>query len=151
IALVAIIILFQVLTGGLLLTPLNITNLIMQNSYVLILSIGMMLVIVTGHIDLSVCSVVAFTGAMSAIMLTSWGLPTVVVFRTALLLGALIAAWQGLWVADVGVPAFIVTLAGMLIFRGDTLAVLGGESIAPLPQSLRVIASGFLPGQSDGL
>src|SRR5690625_3074431 len=172
IALVASIILFQVLTGGLLLTPLHITNLIMQNSYVLILAIGMMLVmcpvtitniivlilaigmmlvIVTGHIDLSVGSVVAFTGAMSAIMLTSWGLPTVVVVPTALLLGALIGAWQGLWVAYVGVPAFIVTLAGMLIFRGATLAVLGGESIAPLPQSLRVIASGFLPGQSDGL
>ena len=151
IALVAIIILFQVLTGGLLLTPLNITNLIMQNSYVLILAIGMMLVIVTGHIDLSVGSVVAFTGAVSAIMLTSWGLPTVVVVPAALLLGALIGAWQGLWVAYVGVPAFIVTLAGMLIFRGATLAVLGGESIAPLPQSLRVIASGFLPGQSDGL
>lgn len=151
IALVAVIILFQVLTGGLLLTPLNITNLIMQNSYILILAIGMMLVIITGHIDLSVGSVVAFTGAMSAIMLTSWGLPTPVVVPIALLLGAAIGAWQGFWVAYVGVPAFIVTLAGMLIFRGATLAALGGESIAPLPQSLRVIASGFLPGQSDGL
>src|SRR5699024_1692284 len=79
------------------------------NSYILILAIGMMLVIVTGHIDLSVGSVVAFTGAVSAIMLTSWGLPTVVVVPAALLLGALIGAWQGLWVAYVGVPAFIVT------------------------------------------
>lgn len=150
IALVAIIILFQVLTGGLLLTPLNVTNLIMQNSYILILAIGMMLVIITGHIDLSVGSLVAFTGAVAAIMLNSWGLPTVVVVPAALLLGALIGAWQGFWVAYVGVPAFIVTLAGMLVFRGATLAVLGGESIAPLPQSLRVIASGFLPGQSEG-
>lgn len=150
IALVAIIILFQILTGGLLLTPLNVTNLIMQNSYILILAIGMMLVIITGHIDLSVGSVVAFTGAMAAIMLNSWGLPTVVVVPAALLLGALIGAWQGFWIAYVGVPAFIVTLAGMLVFRGATLAVLGGESIAPLPQSLRVIASGFLPGRSDG-
>ena len=150
IALVAIIILFQVLTGGLLLTPLNVTNLIMQNSYILILAIGMMLVIITGHIDLSVGSLVAFTGAVAAIMLNSWGLPTVVVVPAALLLGALIGAWQGFWVAYVGVPAFIVTLAGMLVFRGATLAVLGGESIAPLPQSLRVIASGFLPGQGEG-
>ena len=150
IALVAIIILFQILTGGLLLTPLNVTNLIMQNSYILILAIGMMLVIITGHIDLSVGSVVAFTGAMAAIMLNSWGLPTVVVVPAALLLGALIGAWQGFWIAYVGVPAFIVTLAGMLVFRGATLAVLGGESIAPLPQSLRVIASGFLPGGSEG-
>ncbi|GAA0974113.1 sugar ABC transporter permease [Nocardiopsis tropica] len=145
VALVAIIVLFQILTGGLLLTPLNVTNLIMQNSYILILAIGMMLVIVTGHIDLSVGSVVAFTGAVSAIMLTSWGLPTVVVVPAALLLGALIGAWQGFWVAYVRVPAFIVTLAGMLVFRGATLAVLGGESIAPLPTSLRNMASGFLP------
>ncbi|WP_150241984.1 multiple monosaccharide ABC transporter permease [Nocardiopsis quinghaiensis] len=150
IALVAIIVLFQILTGGLLLTPLNVTNLIMQNSYILILAIGMMLVIVTGHIDLSVGSVVAFTGAVSAIMLTSWGLPTVAVVPVALLIGALIGAWQGFWVAYVRVPAFIVTLAGMLIFRGATLAVLGGESVAPLPQSLRDIASGFLPGQGGG-
>ncbi|WP_116245336.1 multiple monosaccharide ABC transporter permease [Nocardiopsis sp. FIRDI 009] len=149
IALVAIIVLFQILTGGLLLRPLNVTNLIMQNSYILILAIGMMLVIVTGHIDLSVGSVVAFTGAVSAIMLNSWGLPTPVVVPSALLLGALIGAWQGFWIAYVRVPAFIVTLAGMLVFRGATLAVLGGESIAPLPTSLRVLASGFLPG-SDG-
>src|SRR5699024_12292551 len=108
----------QALTGGLLITPLNITNRLMQNSYDLILAIGMMLVIVTGHIDLSVGSVVAFTGAMSASMLTSWGLPTVVVVPTALLLGALLGAWQGLWVASVGVPACIVTLAGLRIVRG---------------------------------
>ena len=149
IALIAIIVLFQILTGGLLLRPLNITNLIMQNSYVLILAIGMMMVIITGHIDLSVGSVVAFTGAVSAIMLTSWGLPTVLVVPAALLLGGLIGAWQGFWVAYVRVPAFIVTLAGMLIFRGATLAVLGGESVAPLPTSLRGIASGFLPGTGD--
>ncbi|MFY7069278.1 multiple monosaccharide ABC transporter permease [Nocardiopsis changdeensis] len=150
VALVAIVVLFQILTGGLLLTPLNITNLILQNSYILILAIGMMLVIVTGHIDLSVGSVVAFTGAVSAIMLTSWGLPTFAVVPLALLLGAAIGAWQGFWIAYVRVPAFIVTLAGMLVFRGATLAVLGGESIAHLPSSLRRIAGGFLPGQTDG-
>ncbi len=147
IALVAIIVLFQILTGGLLLTPLNVTNLIMQNSYILILAIGMMLVIITGHIDLSVGSVVAFTGAVSAIMLTSWGLPTLMVVPAVLLLGGLIGAWQGFWVAYVRVPAFIVTLAGMLVFRGATLAALGGESIARLPSSLRSLSSGFLPGQ----
>nr|WP_221443142.1 multiple monosaccharide ABC transporter permease [Nocardiopsis algeriensis] len=151
IALVAIVVLFQILTGGLLLTPLNVTNLIMQNSYILILAIGMMLVIITGHIDLSVGSVVAFTGAVSAVMLTSWGLPTLAVVPLALLLGALIGAWQGFWVAYVRVPSFIVTLAGMLVFRGATLAVLGGESIAPLPEALRSLSSGFLPGQGEGL
>ncbi|MFL1378976.1 multiple monosaccharide ABC transporter permease [Nocardiopsis protaetiae] len=150
VALVAIVVLFQILTGGLLLTPLNITNLILQNSYILILAIGMMLVIVTGHIDLSVGSVVAFTGAVAAIMLTSWGLPTAAVVPLALLLGAAIGAWQGFWIAYVRVPAFIVTLAGMLVFRGATLAVLGGESIAHLPSSLRLLAGGFLPGGGSG-
>ncbi|PSK91362.1 putative multiple sugar transport system permease protein [Murinocardiopsis flavida] len=145
IALAVIVVLFQILTGGLLLRPLNITNLIMQNSYVLILAIGMMLVIVTGHIDLSVGSVVAFVGAVSAIMLTGWGLPMPVVVPLALVLGALIGAWQGFWVAYVRIPAFIVTLAGMLIFRGATMVVLDGESVGPLPQSLRAMANGFVP------
>ncbi|MFC4560912.1 multiple monosaccharide ABC transporter permease [Nocardiopsis mangrovi] len=149
IALAIIVILFQVLTGGLLLRPLNITNLIMQNSYVLILAVGMMLVIITGHIDLSVGSVVAFVGAVSAIMLTSWGLPMPVVVPLALVLGALIGAWQGFWIAYVRIPAFIVTLAGMLIFRGATMVVLGGESLSPLPQSLRTLASGFIPDVAD--
>ncbi|WP_084468666.1 multiple monosaccharide ABC transporter permease [Nocardiopsis trehalosi] len=149
IALAIIVILFQILTGGLLLRPLNITNLIMQNSYVLILAIGVMLVIVTGHIDLSVGSVVAFVGAVSAIMLTGWGLPMPVVVPLALVLGALIGAWQGFWIAYVRIPAFIVTLAGMLVFRGATMVVLGGESIGPLPESLRALASGFVPDIGD--
>ncbi|MFC3995530.1 multiple monosaccharide ABC transporter permease [Nocardiopsis sediminis] len=149
IALAIIVILFQMLTGGLLLRPLNITNLIMQNSYVLILAVGMMLVIITGHIDLSVGSVVAFVGAVSAIMLTGWGLPMPVVVPLALVLGALIGAWQGFWIAYVRIPAFIVTLAGMLIFRGATMVVLGGESLSPLPASLRTLASGFIPDVAD--
>src|SRR5690606_37562502 len=133
IALAVIVVLFQILTGGLLLRPLNVTNLLLQNSYVLILAIGMMMVIITGHIDLSVGSVVAFTGAASAIMLAEWGLPLWAVLPLALLLGAAIGAWQGFWVAYMGLPAFIVTLAGMLVFRGLTLLVLGGESVGPLP------------------
>ncbi|GAA3749712.1 multiple monosaccharide ABC transporter permease [Salinactinospora qingdaonensis] len=144
-ALAIIVILFEILTGGLLLQPLNITNLILQNSYILILAIGMMLVIITGHIDLSVGSVVAFVGAVSAVMLTSWGLPTPVVVVLALGLGALIGAWQGFWIAYVRIPAFIVTLAGMLVFRGATMIVLGGESIGPLPDGLRAIGTGYLP------
>ncbi|GAA4888471.1 multiple monosaccharide ABC transporter permease [Streptomonospora salina] len=150
IALAVIVVLFQILTGGLLLRPLNITNVIMQNSYVLILAVGMMLVIITGHIDLSVGSVVAFTGAASTVLMTSWGLPPVVVVPLALAMGGLIGAWQGFWIAYVRIPAFIVTLAGMLIFRGATLIVLGGRSIGPLPQSVRTWASGFIPGFTDG-
>ncbi|GAB3205063.1 multiple monosaccharide ABC transporter permease [Marinactinospora thermotolerans] len=149
-ALVAIVVLFSVLTGGLLLRPINITNLIMQNSYVLILAIGMMLVIVTGHIDLSVGSVVAFVGAVSAVMLTSWDLPVPLVIVLALGMGALVGAWQGFWIAYVRIPAFIVTLAGMLVFRGATMIVLGGESIGPLPDSLRALGSGYLPDVFGG-
>ncbi|WP_254904041.1 multiple monosaccharide ABC transporter permease [Streptomonospora nanhaiensis] len=145
IALAVIVVLFQILTGGLLLRPLNITNVIMQNSYVLILAIGMMLVIVTGNIDLSVGSVVAFTGAVAAVLLTDVGLPVYVVIPLALAMGGLIGAWQGFWIAYVHIPAFIVTLAGMLIFRGATLIVLGGRSVGPLPDSLRMWASGFVP------
>ncbi|TDQ52025.1 multiple monosaccharide ABC transporter permease [Actinorugispora endophytica] len=148
-ALLAIVVLFEILTGGLLLRPLNITNLIMQNSYVLILAIGMMLVIITGHIDLSVGSIVAFVGALSAVMLTSWGLPVWAVVPAALLAGALIGAWQGFWVAYVRIPSFIVTLAGMLIFRGATMVVLGGESVGPLPDSLRALGSGYVPDVVD--
>ncbi|WP_460856254.1 multiple monosaccharide ABC transporter permease [Nocardiopsis coralliicola] len=150
VALAAIVVLFQVLTGGLLLQPLNISNLILQNSYVLILAIGMMLVIITGHIDLSVGSVVAFTGAVSAIMLAEWGLPLVAVVPAALVLGGLIGAWQGFWVAYAGLPAFIVTLAGMLVFRGLTMLVLGGESVGPLPQSARTLAAGYVPDVQVG-
>ncbi|MFC7328963.1 multiple monosaccharide ABC transporter permease [Marinactinospora rubrisoli] len=149
-ALAVIVILFEILTGGLLLRPLNITNLIMQNSYVLILAIGMMLVIITGHIDLSVGSVVAFVGATSAVMLTGWGLPVPLVVVLALLTGALIGAWQGFWIAYVRIPAFIVTLAGMLVFRGATMVVLGGESIGPLPESLRALGTGFVPDLAGG-
>ncbi|QBI53356.1 multiple monosaccharide ABC transporter permease [Streptomonospora litoralis] len=150
IALAVIVVLFQILTGGLLLQPLNITNIIMQNSYVLILAVGMMLVIITGHIDLSVGSVVAFTGAVSTVLMTSLGLPPLLVVPMALAMGGLIGAWQGFWIAYVRIPAFIVTLAGMLIFRGLTLVVLGGRSIGPLPPSVRMWASGFIPGFTEG-
>lgn len=144
-ALVFIVILFQILTDGVLLKPINITNLILQNSYILVLAIGMLLVILLGHIDLSVGSVVAFTGAMSAIFMVEMNLPVWLSIVLCLLIGALIGAWQGFWVAYLKVPAFIVTLAGMLVFRGLTLWVLGGQSIAPFPEEFRKISTGFLP------
>jgi putative multiple sugar transport system permease protein len=132
IALVLIMILFQVLNVALqdenFITPLNITNVILQNSYILILAIGMMLVIVNGHIDLSVGSVLAFCGAMSAIALSDWGWPWYVAVVFAVGLGAAIGVWQAFWIAYVRIPAFIVTLAGMLIFRGLTLKVLDAET-----------------------
>lgn len=143
-ALLVIVLLFQVLTDGRLLYPNNVASLIQQNAYVMILAIGMVMVIVAGHIDLSVGSVVAFTGGLCAIMLTRWDLPWLVAVLVTLLVGALVGMWQGFWVAYVGIPAFIVTLAGMLIFRGLAI-VLVGTSIAGLPRPFNDISNGSLP------
>jgi putative multiple sugar transport system permease protein len=144
-ALVLIMILFQVLTEGILLRPLNITNLILQNSYILVLAIGMVLIIILGHIDLSVGSVAAFVGAISGILIINYHLPVFLAIVISLIVGGLIGAWQGFWVAYVKIPAFIVTLAGMLLFRGLTMLVLKGQSVAPYPKSFQNISSGFIP------
>ncbi len=146
IALAIVIILFQFLTDGVLLKPLNISNLISQNAYILILAIGMLLCILTGgNVDLSVGSVAGFVGAISATMMLKMNIPILPTIIVSLLLGFLIGCWQGFWIAYVGVPAFIATLAGMLIFRGLTLVVLKGTSLAPLPAGYTYMASGFLP------
>ncbi len=145
IALVAIIILFQFLTKGILLKPLNVANLIMQNSYILVLAIGMLLVILTGNIDLSVGSVAAFIGATSAVFIMDWNIPPVVVLFMSLILGGLIGAWQGFWISYVRIPAFIVTLAGQLIFRGLTMVILKGQTKAPFPDVFTSISAGFVP------
>ncbi|MDQ6420445.1 sugar ABC transporter permease [Paenibacillus sp. LHD-117] len=145
IALILIMLLFQFLSDGNLMKPLNITNLILQNSYILILAIGMLLVIITGHIDLSVGSVAAFVGAVSAIMMVNHDMPFLLAMVLSLLIGAAVGAWQGFWVAYVRIPSFIVTLAGMLLFRGLTMLVLDGKSVAPFPDGFRAISTGFLP------
>lgn len=150
IALVGIAVLFQILTNGILLTPLNITNLIMQNSYIIILAIGMLIVIITGEIDLSVGSVAAFVGAVAGMLLVTHDFPIWLAIILCLLIGAMIGAWQGFWVAYVNIPAFIVTLAGMLIFRGLTLVTLQGETIAPFPDGFRSLSSAFLPDWFGG-
>lgn len=150
IALIAIVILFQVLTGGNLLTPRNVTSIINQNAYVLILAIGMVMIIIAGHIDLSVGSVVAFVGAMSGIFIVKMGMPWWVGILFALVVGALIGAWQGFWVAYVGIPSFIATLGGMLTFRGLTQMVLGNVPITPFPSQYTNIGSGFLPDLGGG-
>lgn len=150
IALVGIILIFSVLTWGILLTPLNVTNIIMQNSYIIILAIGMVLVILTGEIDLSVGSVAAFVGALSGIMMINWNWPTLIALPVALLVGGVIGAWHGFWVAYIKIPAFIVTLAGMLLFRGLTMVVLDGRTLAPFPDSFRVISSAYMPDLLGG-
>lgn len=152
-ALVAIVILFQVWTGGSLLSPGNVSNLVLQYSYILILAIGMLFVIVVGHIDLSVGSIVALVGAVSATLLIKVGLPWWVAAIAGVLTGVLIGLWHGFWVAYVGIPGFIVTLSGMLLFRGATAMVLGSISLSPMGPEYQKIASGFFPkmfGQVGG-
>ncbi|WP_114855758.1 multiple monosaccharide ABC transporter permease [Brachybacterium sp. YJGR34] len=150
IAFVAIVLLFTILTGGALLSPGNLTNLVLQYSYILILAIGMVLIIVGGHIDLSVGSVVALTGAVAAVVVIGNGLPWWLGVLAALGTGVLVGLWQGFWVAFVGIPAFIVTLAGMLIFRGLTMQVLGNVSLSPFPPEYQYISGGFLNGLLGG-
>lgn len=145
VALLVAIAFFQLTTSGVMLKPLNVTNLFLQNGYILVMALGMLLVIVIGHIDLSVGSVAGFLGAIVAVLMVSAGLDPVIAIVLTLAAGGLIGVWQGFWVAYLGVPSFIVTLAGMLLFRGATLWMLGGQPVGPFPESFRAISSGFIP------
>jgi putative multiple sugar transport system permease protein len=152
IALLVVVALFTVLTDGILLRPQNISNLIVQNGYILVLAIGMVMVIIAGHIDLSVGSVAAFVGALSGVFAVKLGLPWWLSIILSLLVGAVVGAWQGFWIAYVGIPAFIVTLAGMLIFRGLALVVLGNANIGSFPEEYRAIGNGFISfGDGEGI
>jgi putative multiple sugar transport system permease protein len=151
IALVAAMILFGILTGGVLFRPVNLTNLVLQNSYVLILAVGMMLCILTGNIDLSVGSVVAFVGAVSALMMVDAQMNPFAAMLLTLLIGAAIGAWQGFWIAFVKIPAFIVTLGGMLVFRGLAQVILQGQSKGPYPRVFQSLSSGYIADPFGGL
>ncbi|MFC9689239.1 multiple monosaccharide ABC transporter permease [Kribbella sp. NPDC056951] len=142
--LVAIILLFEVLTDGLTLTSGNLIAVVSQYSYILILAIGMLMVIVAGHIDLSVGSVAAFVGIVVAKAIQNFDVPWPLGIVLGLVVGALIGAWQGFWVAYIGVPAFIVTLAGMLLFRGGNQFI-GNADTVPVPEGFRTIGAGYLP------
>lgn len=144
-ALVLITAFFQVATDGVLLQPLNITNLLLQNSYVVIMALGMLMVIVCGHIDLSVGSVVGVVGALAGALMVTHRMDIVTSTIICLAAGALVGAMQGYWVAYWRMPSFIVTLAGMLVFRGITIAISDGASVGPFPTSFTAISSGFLP------
>jgi putative multiple sugar transport system permease protein len=156
ISLLIIMVFFQFTTKGTLFMPVNMTNIILQNSYIVIMALGMLLIIVAGHIDLSVGSVAGFIGAVAAVMMTGTmpfqaGVSTGFKFDVAstvmicLALGAAIGAAQGYFVAYFKIPAFIVTLAGMLIFKGLALAVLGGASVGPFPRFFQLLSSGYVP------
>jgi putative multiple sugar transport system permease protein len=145
IALVVIMIFFQFTTNGALFKPVNLTNLILQNSYVIIMALGMLLVIVAGFIDLSVGSVAGFIGALAAVLMVRYGVSYQLVGILCVITGGGIGAAQGYWVAYHKIPSFIVTLAGMLVFRGLTLALLGGNSVGPFAVGFQQLSSGFIP------
>jgi putative multiple sugar transport system permease protein len=148
-ALIAIVALFSILVSAqgkpMFLQAPNITNIFLQNGHVIILALGMLLIIVSGHIDLSVGSVAAFTGAVAAWLVVDLELPVGVAVVLTLIAGGLIGAAQGYWVAFWRIPSFIVTLAGMMVFRGATMLMLGGQNIGPFPKSFQAMSSGFIP------
>lgn len=144
-SLLAIMIFFQLATGGILFTPLNMTNIILQNSYIVIMALGMLLIIVAGHIDLSVGFLSGFVGAIAGVMMVTWKFDTVTSVLVCLAFGTMIGAMQGFLVARFKIPAFIVTLAGMLIFRGLMIAMLSGRNLGPFPEAFQAIANGYVP------
>jgi putative multiple sugar transport system permease protein len=144
-SLLLIMVFFQVATDGRLFQPDNLTNIIQQRGYIVVMALGMLLVIVSGHIDLSVGWLCGFLGAVSAILMVNYHVPWVVAVLITLVVGAVVGAGQGAAVAYLRIPAFIVTLAGMLIFRGLTINVLGGQNIGPFPQDLSTLLTGFFP------
>ncbi|MDM0114518.1 sugar ABC transporter permease [Variovorax sp. J22R133] len=150
ISLVAIMVLFQVLTDGTLMRPLNLTNLVLQNSYIVIMALGMLLVIVAGHIDLSVGSVCGFIGALAAVLMVEYNWPYLPTGLVCIAAGAVIGAAQGWFVAYFRIPSFIVTLAGMLVFKGLALALLAGQSVGPFPVEFQKLSSGFIPDPFGG-
>ncbi len=145
ISLAVIMAFFQYMTDGTLMQPLNLTNLLLQNSYIVIMALAMLMVIVAGHIDLSVGSVAGFIGGLAAVLMVQYNWHYVPATIVCLIAGALIGGLQGYFVAFHHIPAFIVTLGGMLVFRGLALWLLGGQSVGPFPQEFQLLSSGFIP------
>ncbi len=144
IALVVLTIIFNIISGGRMITSSNFQNLISGNAYVLVLAIGMLMVIVIGQIDLSVGSVAGFAGMVMALTARDLGLPWWLAVILALAIGAAIGAWQGFWLAKLGIPGFITTLGGMMIFRGGVIWISKSISVAAPPE-LKLFGAGYLP------
>ena len=144
-ALIAIFIIFYVLSKGANATPVNINNLVMQNGYVVILATGMLLCVLTGNVDLGVGSIVALCGASAAILVVDFGAPVWVAFIVALLIGAVSGVFAGFFIAYLGIPPFVVTLATMLMGRGLTYTILKAQTKGPLPDNYVNVGAGFLP------
>ncbi len=149
-SLAAIMAFFQYMTDGTLMQPLNLTNLLLQNSYIVIMALAMLLVIVAGHIDLSVGSVAGFIGGLAAVLMVQFEWHYVPATVVCLVAGAVIGGIQGYFIAFHRIPAFIVTLGGMLIFRGAGLALLQGQSVGPFPREFQLLSSGFIPDPFGG-
>ncbi|MBB3287806.1 MULTISPECIES: multiple monosaccharide ABC transporter permease [Rhizobium] len=153
IALVVIMLLFQYLTNGVLFRPQNLTNIVLQNSFIVIMALGMLLVIVAGHIDLSVGSVVGFVGAVAGVLVVQMHMNLALATVICLLMGAAVGAWHGYFIAYHRIPSFIVTLSGMLVFRGLTYTIINttgnGSSIGPFPPAFQIVATGFVPDFID--
>lgn len=145
IALIAIFIIFYILSGGKNATPMNINNLVMQNGYIIVLAVGMLLCVLTGNVDLGVGSTVALTGAVSAILVVDQGAPVWVALLAAILIGTAVGVFEGSFISILGIPPFIVTLATMLIGRGLTYVALRAQTKGPLPDSYNAIGAGYLP------
>ncbi|SDX06709.1 multiple monosaccharide ABC transporter permease [Roseicitreum antarcticum] len=143
-ALIAIMVFFEIVTGGTLMRPVNITNLFLQNSYIIIMALGMLIVIVSGNIDLSVGSVMGFIGALAAVLIVNFDVHMALAMAICLITGGLIGAAQGYFVAMWKIPSFIVTLAGMLVFRGLSLWLLEGQSVGPFPREFQLLSTGFV-------
>lgn len=144
--LILVILLFTIGTGGKMLLPANINNLIAQNAYVFVLATGMLLCILTGgNIDLSVGSVVCFVGAIGGTLMVNKNVSVPVAILVMLVVGLLIGAWQGFWIAYVKIPPFIVTLAGMFVFRGLSNVILNGLTISPMPESYLKLFNSYVP------
>ncbi len=153
IALVVVFILFAVLTQGRLLNAQNLSNLLLQNAYVLVMACGMLLCILTGgNIDLSVGSTVCLVGAIAAQMLANTGLSPILVILICMLLSAVIGVWQGFWIGYIHIPPFICTLAGMFLFRGLGRAILGSKTVAISNKGFLDIFASYItvPGLDSG-
>lgn len=149
--LILVFILFAIGTDGKMLLPANVNNLIAQNAYVFVLATGMLLCILTGgNIDLSVGSIVCFVGAIGGTLMVNKNVPTPIAIIIMLLVGLAIGAWQGYWIAFKRIPPFIVTLAGMFIFRGLSNVILNGLTIAPMPNSYLNLFNTYVPDLFGG-
>ncbi len=148
--LIAVMLLFEVFIrltdSGSLFVPANVNNIILQNSYVLILAAGMLLCILTGgNIDLSVGSVVCLVGAIAGTLIVNLHMNIYFAILISLIVGVLIGAWHGAFIAYLHIPPFITTLSGMLLWRGVALIVLDGMTISPLPQNYLNLFSSYIP------